>query len=95
MYWSEWGTENSIKKAAMDGRDPKRLLSTVHPASSLTIDAIKKRLYWIERHPVSPKIVSTDLDGHDLIEIVNKNIHDPVGLTLYKDFIFWSDNKTG
>lgn len=95
MYWSEWGTENSIKKAAMDGRDSKQLVSTVHPVSSLTLDAKQKRLYWIERNPEKPRIVSSDLDGHDLVQIVNENIHDPVGLTLYKDFIIWSDNKTG
>lgn len=95
MYWSEWGTTNSIKKAAMDGRDPIQLVSTVRPASSLTLDAEKKRLYWIERHPESPKIVSTDLDGNDHKDIFPENFHDPIGLTLYKNFIFWSDNKTG
>lgn len=95
MYWSEWGTTNWIKKAAMDGRNPIQLLSTKRPASSLTLDAENKRLYWIERHPETPRIVSVDLDGNDPKVIIPDYFYDPVGLTLHNDYIFWSDNKTG
>lgn len=79
----------------MDGSYPKQLVSTARPASSLTLDTEKKRLYWIEKHSESSKIVSTDLDGNDLKQIIPNNFYDPVGLTLYRDFFFWSDNKTG
>ncbi|XP_018572633.1 low-density lipoprotein receptor-related protein 6 isoform X2 [Anoplophora glabripennis] len=93
MYWSEWGTTNSIKKAAMDGTNQIKLISTVRPATGLTLDYERKRLYWAEKD--TPAIISTDLDGNDQKNIVKDKIFEPMGVTLYKEFIYWSDNKTG
>ncbi|XP_028129361.1 low-density lipoprotein receptor-related protein 6 [Diabrotica virgifera virgifera] len=93
LYWSEWGTTNFIKKAAMDGKNQSKLISTVNPANSLTLDYEKKRLYWTEKD--TPAILSSDLNGNDQRVVVKDNILEPVGLTLYKEFIYWSDNKTG
>lgn len=93
IYWSEWGSTNSIKKAAMDGKNQSKLISTDKPANSLTLDYDKKRLYWTERD--TPAIMSSDLNGNDQKIIVKENTFEPVGLTLYKDLIYWSDNKTG
>lgn len=93
MYWSEWGTANSIKKAAMDGTNQIKLVSTVRPATGLTLDYERKRLYWAEKD--ASTIICTDLDGNDQKYIVKDKLFEPIGLTLYKDFIYWSDNKTG
>ncbi|XP_056645747.1 low-density lipoprotein receptor-related protein 6 [Diorhabda sublineata] len=93
IYWSEWGSTNSIKKAAMDGKNQSKLISTDKPANSLTLDYDKKRLYWTERD--TPAIMSSDLNGNDQKIIFKENTFEPVGLTLYKDLIYWSDNKTG
>jgi low density lipoprotein receptor-related protein 5/6 len=93
MYWSEWGTSKSIKKAAMDGSKVRKLVSTKGYASDLTLDYDRRRLYWIEIN--SAVISSSDLDGNDGKVIIKENIYKPVGLTLYKDFIYWSDNNTG
>ncbi|XP_060530301.1 low-density lipoprotein receptor-related protein 6 isoform X2 [Cylas formicarius] len=93
MYWSEWGQQsNSIKKAAMDGSNPKELISTNGRAAGLTLDYEGRRLYWSEEDV--PAICSADLDGNDKKVIVKDNLHVPVGLTLYKEHIYWSDHKT-
>ncbi|XP_066141061.1 low-density lipoprotein receptor-related protein 6 isoform X1 [Euwallacea fornicatus] len=92
MYWSEWGHSNHIKKAAMNGSKQRDLITTIGKATALTLDYDRRRLYWIETGPAA--IWSADLDGNDLKSIVNDRNINPVGLALYKDFIYWSDEKT-
>nr|XP_023018542.1 low-density lipoprotein receptor-related protein 6 [Leptinotarsa decemlineata] len=89
MYWSELG---SIRKATMDGKHQKILVTTTDLATSLTLDYDRRRLYWTERNP--PVIKSVDLDGNDQTVIFSKEMREPIALTLYKDFIYWADNKT-
>lgn len=79
----------------MDGKNAHQFVSTNQPASSLILDSEKRRLYWIEKNPDLSKIMSVDLNGNDQKEIIRFNgSHDPVGLTLFKNYIIWSDNKT-
>ncbi|CAG9761873.1 unnamed protein product [Ceutorhynchus assimilis] len=92
MYWSEWGQSNLIKKASMNGAKQRKLFSTIGKANGLTLDHDKKRLYWIELD--SPAIWSADLDGNDKKIIIKEPTLNPVGLALYKDHIYWSDEKT-
>ncbi|KAL1489546.1 hypothetical protein ABEB36_013499 [Hypothenemus hampei] len=91
MYWSEWGHTNQIKKAAMNGAKQRKLIST-GKATDLTLDYDKKRLYWIEVDV--PAIWSADLDGNDQRFLIKEPHFCPVGLALYKNFIYWSNDKT-
>lgn len=93
MYWSEWGTSKCIKKSAMDGSLQRKIITTNGPANGLTIDYHLRRLYWIEND--LPSIMSSDLHGNDRKIVVKGHTFKPLGLTLYKDFIYWSDNSTG
>lgn len=95
MYWSEWSSSsNAIKKAFMDGSYVKKLISTYYGASDLTLDYQTKRLYWIE----IDSILSSDLNGNDKRLIVNNKNNDlilrPIGLTLYKDYLYFVNDKT-
>ncbi|CAH1173635.1 unnamed protein product [Phaedon cochleariae] len=90
MYWSETG---SIKKATMDGKNHIPLVSTEELATSLTLDHDQRRLYWTETR--SGRIRSADLNGHDVAVVVEDAASQPTGLTLFEDYVFWSDNKTG
>lgn len=93
MYWSEWGSSRSIKKAAMDGSNIEKLVATKGFATHLTLDYDNRRLYWLEVNVRG--IRSVDLNGNDFKIIVDKNIYQPVGLSLFKNYIYWSDNYTG
>ncbi|XP_025837382.1 low-density lipoprotein receptor-related protein 6 [Agrilus planipennis] len=93
IYWSEWGRLRSIKKAAMDGTNPQTLILNAFSATGLTIDYEEKRLFWAE--PNTPAIMSSDLNGLDKRIIVKEDIVRPNSLTLYKDYIYWSDESTG
>lgn len=93
MYWSEWGHSNSIKRASMDGTNQKTLLMNTRHATGLSLDYEKKRLYWVQT--TTPAILSSDLNGMDKQVIIKDDIKKPIGLTLYKDFLYWSDEVTG
>ncbi|XP_050299730.1 low-density lipoprotein receptor-related protein 6 [Anthonomus grandis grandis] len=92
MYWSEWGQSNLINKAEMNGGKSRKLFSTIGKANGLTLDYEKRRLYWIEID--APAIWSSDLDGNDKKIIVKDENLTPLGLALYKEYIYWSDEKT-
>lgn len=92
MYWSEWGHSNQIKKAAMNGSKQIKLITNKGRASGLTLDYERKRLYWIEIEPSA--IRSADLDGNDLRTIIQDTGLNLIGLSLYKDFIYFGDDRT-
>lgn len=94
MYWSEWGHSNRIRRAAMDGSDPITLIINAPSALGLTLDFEKKRLYWAEKSS-NPGIFSSDFNGLDKKNLVKEYISRPIGLTLYKDHLYWSDESKG
>ncbi|KAK4886602.1 hypothetical protein RN001_002873 [Aquatica leii] len=93
MYWSEWGHSNSIKRGTMDGSDRKTLIMNTKHAIGLTLDYEGKRLYWAETGTLS--ILSSDLNGLDKQVIMKDGVRKPAGLTMYQNFIYWSDEVTG
>lgn len=92
MYWSEWGKSHTIKKAAMDGSKQIHLTSTKGYATSLTLDYEDKRLYWVEIN--AGCVMSSDFNGNAKKTIIDKGLH-PLGLTLFKDSVYFSESVTG
>lgn len=76
----------------MDGSGQTTLVSTKGYATSLTLDDDRRRLYWVETN--AGCIASSDLNGNAKM-IVVKDLGRPVGLALYKDYMFWSDDAAG
>ena len=49
MYWSDWGSSPSIKKASLDGSNVETVINTgVTWPNGLAIDVEEKRLYWAD-----------------------------------------------
>lgn len=92
MYWSEWGKSQSIRKAALDGSQQTAFSTTRGQATSLTLDELDRRLYWVEIN--AGTIMSSDLDGNDRTAIV-RNLQRPLGLALYQDRLYWSVTEGG
>ena len=81
MYWSDWGSEACISRAAMDGTHRNIIIAKVGRATGLTIDYIQRRLYWTEL--VHHAIESSDLNGQQRAVIISEDIEKPFGLTQY------------
>ncbi|KAG8222032.1 hypothetical protein J437_LFUL003952 [Ladona fulva] len=102
MYWTDWKRnsrmekpimEGRIEKSAMDGSKRTVLIGRLGRANGLTIDFADRRLYWTEFD--APAIESSDLMGHNRVQLVTKNMNRPYGLTQYQDYIYWTDWDTG
>lgn len=76
----------------MDGSGQSILVSTKGYATSLMLDDDRRRLYWVET--TTGSISSSDLNGNAKM-IVVKDLERPIGLALYKDYMYWSDDATG
>lgn len=93
MYWSEWPT-NSIRRAALDGTDVVTVISPANHPSGLTQDPESRRLYWASQsHPKA--IESADFDGKNRQVLVRNDKEEPYAVTLYQDYVYWSDWSTG
>ncbi|XP_054717262.1 low-density lipoprotein receptor-related protein 6-like [Uloborus diversus] len=91
MYWTDWGTSGRIERAAMDGSYRKVLISKLGRPNGLTIDFVERRLYWIDIDTL--KIEYSDLFGNHRVQVLD-NLTDPYSLTIYEDFMYWTDWKT-
>lgn len=94
MYWSEWGSNPIIKKAAMDGSGPQLFLECEGPATGLTLDHDLGRFYWAVTTEQSV-IYSRDLKGGNRSTVVSASFGRWVGLSVFKDYVYWSDQQSG
>lgn len=83
MYWSDWGGQGCIERAAMDGSRRGVLLAKIGRASGLTIDYTERRIYWAQLQGTA-SIEVADLDGKHKAVIINKDIGRPFALTQYQ-----------
>uniref|UniRef100_A0A8C5KSR3 Low-density lipoprotein receptor-related protein 2 n=1 Tax=Jaculus jaculus TaxID=51337 RepID=A0A8C5KSR3_JACJA len=89
MYWTDWGTEAKIERATLGGnfRVPIVNSSLVWP-NGLTLDHETDLLYWADAS--LQKIERSTLMGLNR-EVVVSNAFHSFGLTLYGQYIYWTD----
>lgn len=93
MVFSEWPSD-SIRRAGLDGSELITIISEANHASGLTMDPETHRLYWASQSQ-PPKIESADWDGKDRKALVSKDIDTPYAVTLFQDYVYWSDWSSG
>ena len=96
MYWSEWPSD-SIRRAAMDGSDLLTIISGANHASGLTLDSETRRLYWACQSEPNG-IESADWDGKKRSKLIIADAETPFApqaVTLYQDYVYWSDWNAG
>ncbi|XP_033156520.1 low-density lipoprotein receptor-related protein 6 [Drosophila mauritiana] len=93
MYWTESPTD-SIRRAAMDGSDLQTIVAGANHAAGLTFDQETRRLYWATQSRPA-KIESADWDGKKRQILVGSDMDEPYAVSLYQDYVYWSDWNTG
>ncbi|RWS07569.1 low-density lipoprotein receptor-related protein 6-like protein [Dinothrombium tinctorium] len=92
IYWADWGTNARIERASLDGGGRLTIIQNVNSPNGLTIDFVDKRLFWTD---VDSKVIeSSNLDGRERAVIVKNSLRKPYGLTVYENYIYWSDWET-
>lgn len=91
MYWTVGGPNPKIERAHMDGSNRTVIITGLKRPNDLTIDFKKRLLYFVDTE--NNVIERANLDGTNRTVIVQmpKITAKPFALTLFEDFIYWSD----
>lgn len=91
VFWIDCCEQPHIGRIGMDGSRKRIIIDTeIHSPSALTIDHINRRIYWSDEN----HILFSDMDGTKRHKVPIKDIGGVTGLTLFEDFIYWSDQKS-
>lgn len=90
MYWTDWGENPSIQRAAMDGtsRTPLHTTGLVWP-NGLTIDYDTQTLYWVDAS--LDHIETSSIDGSGRRVLTSLYIYHPFGITFFRGSLYWTD----
>ncbi|XP_043929607.1 low-density lipoprotein receptor-related protein 1B, partial [Protopterus annectens] len=91
LFWIDCCENPNIARAGMDGSHRTVLVNTMlSRPTALSVDFINKRLYWSDEN----HIMFADINGSRRYKLPNEDIPGVIALTLFEDFIYWTDGKT-
>lgn len=90
IFWSDWGRKPKIERSSMDGTERVVLVSEniVWP-NGIALDVDMRKVYWSDAK--LDKIEVTNMDGTERREILNENLPHVFGLSLFENYIYWTD----
>jgi len=92
MYFTDGNPKSkSIMRATMGGSDEVVLFHAGSPRD-LAVDKQEQKLFWTDAE--MKKIEYGDLTGMNRRTLIEENIVKPVGLVVYKDYVYWIDKDT-
>lgn len=81
-----------IERAALDGTEREVLFfSGLSKPVALALDSKLSRLFWADSD--LRRIESSDLSGANRIVLEDSNILQPVGLTVFENWLYWIDKQ--
>ncbi|NWT76207.1 LRP1 protein, partial [Prunella himalayana] len=93
LYWTDWGDHSLIGKIGMDGTNRSVIVDTkITWPNGLTLDYINSRIYWADAR--EDYIEFASLDGTNRHTVLSQDIPHIFALTLFEDFIYWTDWET-
>ncbi|KAG9349405.1 hypothetical protein JZ751_027848 [Albula glossodonta] len=91
VFWIDCCENPYIGRIGMDGSDKVVIVDKeIFNPVALTIDYINKRLYWADEN----HIFLANVDGTRRRKVPNQGVHSVMGLTLFEDYIYWTDGKS-
>uniref|UniRef100_A0A7M4EHR4 Low-density lipoprotein receptor-related protein 1B n=1 Tax=Crocodylus porosus TaxID=8502 RepID=A0A7M4EHR4_CROPO len=80
-----------VGRVGMDGSNQTIVIETqIARPMALTIDYVNHRLYWADENHIE----FSDMDGSHRHKVPNQDIPGVIALTLFEDYIYWTDGKT-
>ncbi|XP_035237468.1 low-density lipoprotein receptor-related protein 1-like isoform X1 [Anguilla anguilla] len=93
LYWSDWGDIPHIGRIGMDGTNRSVIVDKhITWPNGLTLDFINERIYWADAR--EDYIEFADLDGTNRHTVLNQDIPHIFAMTLFEEFIYWTDWET-
>ena len=93
VYWSEHGSDGgTIKRANFDGTSTESLVTLPTTPQSITVDTVRKKLYWI--NTFEGKIQSVDLNGENITTIIRfDDIITHIAVDAEGAKLYWADSQ--
>ena len=92
MYWTDWGVQPKIERAAMDGTHRKILISTdIRWANGLTLDLVKKKIYWVDAKLNTISLCNYDGTSRQTVLRAPDILRHPFSITTFEDWVYWTD----
>ena len=85
----------NIMKSNLDGSNIEAVLVAVGSPSSIQVDPIGKKIYWVDSG-IRELIRRSNLDGteiEDLVAVVNNNNVNRLALDLQNGFVYWDQDR--
>ncbi|ESO96764.1 hypothetical protein LOTGIDRAFT_143634 [Lottia gigantea] len=91
IFWTNWNNENPrIQRSFLDGFGVESIITErIETPNGLAIDNRAEKLYWSDAR--LDKIERCNLDGTDRMVIVTSIPQHAFGLTVYGDYMYWTD----
>uniref|UniRef100_A0A8C1BL65 Low density lipoprotein receptor-related protein 1Bb n=1 Tax=Cyprinus carpio carpio TaxID=630221 RepID=A0A8C1BL65_CYPCA len=91
VFWIDCCENPHIGRVGMDGQGQSVIVNKeIYSPSALTIDYTNKRIYWADDN----HIFFANMDGSQRHRVPHDHIQGVMGLTLFEDFIYWTDGKS-
>ncbi|XP_040330903.1 low-density lipoprotein receptor-related protein 1B isoform X2 [Herpailurus yagouaroundi] len=91
LYWIDCCEYPHIGRVGMDGTNQSVVIETkISRPMALTIDYVNRRLYWADENHIE----FSNMDGSHRHTVPNQDIPGVIALTLFEDYIYWTDGKT-
>ncbi|XP_069812693.1 low-density lipoprotein receptor-related protein 1B-like, partial [Dendropsophus ebraccatus] len=91
LYWIDCCEYPHVGRVGMDGSNQSVVIETmISRPTALTIDYVNKRIYWADENHIE----FSDMDGFRRHKVHNREIQGVIALTLFEDYIYWTDGKT-
>ncbi|XP_030748487.1 very low-density lipoprotein receptor-like isoform X1 [Sitophilus oryzae] len=92
MFWTDWGQEPRIERAGMDGTHRQAIVTyDVRWPNGLTLDLVKKRLYWADAKLNTISACDWDGQNRKLILFSANALRHPFSITTFEDWLYWTD----
>ncbi|CAG5865572.1 unnamed protein product [Menidia menidia] len=93
VFWTDWGDKAFIGRVGMDGTNKEAIITTkIEWPNGITVDYTNDKLYWSDAH--LNYIEYSDLDGQHRHTVYDGNLPHPFALTVFEDFVYWTDWNT-
>ena len=90
LYYSVWGSGAHIGQSALNGSNPTSLVGAVSRPTGLSIDFVKKRLYWADVTTKQIEYASLSGTGRTVVYTNGKEIY---SLSVFEDRVLFVDSS--
>ncbi|CAF0957368.1 unnamed protein product [Adineta ricciae] len=95
LFFTDWAKNPRIERCSMDGQERITLVNdSIHMPFGLTLDLIREKVYFSDRHLNYIEVVS--YTGADRRKILSNThfLHAPTSIAIFENYLYWFDSNS-